>query len=234
MTVTATGYSALVSKALVDMLAASTTFQAALAVSDAANAKKSIIEDDADLALLATDGSTVIDLAQTWAMVHVTNHRRVDRAYMVWGDEGEARIQLLLRAGGIAPWKASTAYTAGQQVRPAGGGASSPGWLYTCTVPGTSSATTEPTWPKTSTTTVVDGSTLTWRTDKHAGPDLLRQARNVQALIRDQMEALIGTSGCLAYAQFDCESPFLLNSPADTNTLGAVVATIPVIWRDIP
>ena len=232
MTITATGYSALVAKALVDMLAACTAFQAALAVATAANAKKCIVEDDADLDLLATDG-TALSLAQTWAIVHVADHRRVERAAYVWGDEGDARIRLLLRSGGVAPWKAATVYTAGNVVRVAAGGPTSLGWVYTCTVGGTSHASAEPTWPQTNTTTVVDG-TVTWRCDRHTGADLQRQARNVQSLIRDQLEAQLGSSGCLVSALITCEPPFFLNSPQDPQTLGVVVADLPIAWRDIP
>ncbi len=53
-------------------------------------------------------------------------------------------------------WAASTAYTVGQQVVPTAAN----GFAYVCTAPGTT-GTTQPAWPTTLATTVVDG-TCTW------------------------------------------------------------------------
>ena len=55
-------------------------------------------------------------------------------------------------------WEADTAYVAGQQVVPT----TLNGFIYECTVSGTSDNTTEPTWPTTIATTVADN-TATWR-----------------------------------------------------------------------
>lgn len=55
-------------------------------------------------------------------------------------------------------WAAATVYSAGQQVVPT----TLNGFVYKCTVGGTSHATTEPTWPTTLTNTVTDN-TATWR-----------------------------------------------------------------------
>ncbi len=55
-------------------------------------------------------------------------------------------------------WAVATAYVVGDKVQPIGGN----GFVYKCTVAGTSNASTEPTWPViTLGTTVTDG-TCTW------------------------------------------------------------------------
>jgi len=56
------------------------------------------------------------------------------------------------------PWATATAYGLGQQVVPT----ALNGYVYECTVAGTSHAATEPTWPTTIGNTVTDG-TATWR-----------------------------------------------------------------------
>ncbi len=55
-------------------------------------------------------------------------------------------------------WDDTTVYGVGQQVVPT----TLNGYIYECTVGGTSHATTEPTWPTTIGSTVTDG-TVTWR-----------------------------------------------------------------------
>lgn len=54
-------------------------------------------------------------------------------------------------------WATGTAYTAGKIVRPTTGN----GFVYRCSVAGTSHASTEPTWPTTIGATVTDN-TVTW------------------------------------------------------------------------
>ena len=56
-------------------------------------------------------------------------------------------------------WATGTAYALGDVVKPT----ATPTRAYICTVAGTSHATTEPTWPTSTGTTVVDNGTLTWK-----------------------------------------------------------------------
>ena len=66
------------------------------------------------------------------------------------------------RAGVVTTWAAATAYVAGAWVRPASLAQASP-LRFECTTAGTSHASTEPTWPTSTTTspTVTDG-TVVW------------------------------------------------------------------------
>lgn len=71
------------------------------------------------------------------------------------GDTTDGRVEV-----GFDPakWEDTTAYGVGQQVVPT----TLNGFVFECTVAGTSHATTEPTWPTTIGNTVTDG-TVTWR-----------------------------------------------------------------------
>lgn len=55
-------------------------------------------------------------------------------------------------------WAVATAYIVGDKVQPIAGN----GFVYKCTVAGTSNATTEPTWPVTTIGTTVTDGTCTW------------------------------------------------------------------------
>lgn len=58
----------------------------------------------------------------------------------------------------LPEWEAATAYTEGDKVQPVGGN----GFVYKCTVSGTSHASVEPTWPVTPLGATVTDNTVTW------------------------------------------------------------------------
>jgi len=106
MPVTATSYASKVSDAVVRMLAASTTFQTWVSAASAALAKNKIIEDDSGGAVskYASDGTTA-DLTGNWAVVRVGDVKSTDRAWLLFGKEGEAAITLVekLTANDLPP-----------------------------------------------------------------------------------------------------------------------------------
>lgn len=96
MTVTADSYEAKVSEAIVQMLADCAKFQTIVGASDATAAKSFIIEDDAGETSLAVDGSQ-IDVSCAFGVVRLGETRRVDRAHLTWGREGDATIILAFK-----------------------------------------------------------------------------------------------------------------------------------------
>jgi hypothetical protein len=104
MTVTADSYESKVSAAIVQMLADSTNWLLITDAYDATDAKAFIVEDDGGESLLAVDG-TPIDITAPWAVVHINESKRSDRAWLTFGREGSASVILMLRAtaGDSAP-----------------------------------------------------------------------------------------------------------------------------------
>lgn len=106
MTVSPTSYDAKTSDAFVRMLSACTSVQTWLGAANAAAALTKILEDDSgDLVTkYAGDGSSV-DLAGNFLVVRLGETRRVDRAWLTWGTEGDATIVLaeVATAGDKAP-----------------------------------------------------------------------------------------------------------------------------------
>lgn len=91
MPVSATSYDAQVSAALVNLVAASATFQGACGVATAALARSFIVEDDGELARAAkcVDG-TALDISKVWIAIRGGTVRPVFRALATYGHEGDA------------------------------------------------------------------------------------------------------------------------------------------------
>lgn len=96
MPVAPISYEAQVSAALVAMIAASASWQAACGVATATLARACIIEDDAGLrrASLNVDG-TALDTARIWAAVRVGTAKTTLRAWQTYGRSGEAQILIV-------------------------------------------------------------------------------------------------------------------------------------------
>lgn len=81
-----------------------------------------------------------------------------DRQLQAASNPGVANITLT--PTDILPvWTVATAYVVGDKVQPTGGGN---GYVYKCTVGGTSHAATEPTWPTSPLGATVTDGTVTW------------------------------------------------------------------------
>ena len=93
MTVAATSYEAQVSAAVLNMLAASTTFLAVTGAASAAAARSYLIEDDGGQITQgkACDGAA-LNTALPYFVVRTGPLRRVDRAFNTYGAEGEVGI----------------------------------------------------------------------------------------------------------------------------------------------
>lgn len=97
MPVTPTSYEAQVSAALVNMVAASATFQAAAGAANATAARAFIVEDDAGLTRNPkTADGTALNLATMWAAVRVKDTKSTLRAWNTYGTEGNAQILIVL------------------------------------------------------------------------------------------------------------------------------------------
>ena len=98
MTVPATSYEAQVSAALIAMLAASATFQAACGVSTVAAARQRLVEDDAGRKRSPgpthVDGGP-LDLTRLWAAVRVGMSKTTLRAWQTYGRSGDAQILIV-------------------------------------------------------------------------------------------------------------------------------------------
>jgi hypothetical protein len=110
MTVASSSYEAKVSEAIVALLTTSTNFQGMVGAANATLAKNFTIEDDggddqdADGKFMST-GGVAIDPALNWAMIRCAAARRVERAWLTWGWEGDATIMLVMHpiGGDTAP-----------------------------------------------------------------------------------------------------------------------------------
>lgn len=129
-----------------------------------------------------------------------------------------ATLILRLTANGAATWTASTAYSVGALAYPT----TKNGFVYECTVAGTSGAT-EPTWPTTEGDTVTDG-TVTWQAVAEPNNSLGGTAGTTQVSstalnnIFDDVTAAEATAGDVEYRAID-----LYNS-------GDAAATAVNIW----
>jgi hypothetical protein len=93
MPIAATSYEAQVSAAMLNMLAASATFQTLTGAASAAAARAFLIEDDGGQITQgkACDG-TALNAGVTYFVVRTGPLRRVDRAFNTYGAEGEVGI----------------------------------------------------------------------------------------------------------------------------------------------
>lgn len=136
------------------------------------------------LALICTtdEGSEYLLDTTSYTAFLTVRDENYDGAVVLEANTTNGRIQV-----GFTPvtWETSTAYGVGEQIVPT----ALNGFIYECTVAGTSHAATEPTWPTTIGNTVTDG-TVTWRCELVENIDNGRVSNCVVQVLAAVTEAL--------------------------------------------